>query len=262
MMTQLTPATLQAHFCGQFHVNASRRRGFEGFTVRSPFGWGDGDSFLVFIYRTDFGKWHVTDNGNTLSILSLEENDLCKEGREEMLTALLDRFGISQQVNGELQIVVENDDFTDAVFRFLQCQSMICTLPLITRKPMRCTLQDDLRAATTMAFPMGILFENWTDEQIDKAGNYTVDVRILTRSGPVFVFGAANDHWAMKSIITANYFKRHNYSSHDMVVVQRDSQTSEQVSRQLSDTFPRQVRWEEADGIDSLANKLHYALPR
>lgn len=94
------------------------REGINRYIVSTPFMFDDGDHLLI-ILKQENGVWYLTDEGYTFMRVSYDEIDVEKATKDKTINAVL-RFYNIKNVEGELRVYIENDDYGDALFSFIQ----------------------------------------------------------------------------------------------------------------------------------------------
>jgi hypothetical protein len=117
----------------------------------------------------------------------MKERDWKKGRRAEIIEEVLSMFEVTRE-DGELRRRVDNDAFGDALFDYIQALSKITDIRFLKREIVRSTFLDDFREFVRERVPPERRTFSWTDSEHDPDGTYPVDVRIVGRRRPLFLF--------------------------------------------------------------------------
>src|SRR3990167_6186676 len=94
--------------------------GMERFRIFTPFMFEDGDH-LAIVMKKDNGNWVLSDEGHTYMHLTydLDEKDLQRGTRQKIITNALSVYKVDDR-EGELIISIEDDQYGDALYSFIQ----------------------------------------------------------------------------------------------------------------------------------------------
>ena len=93
------------------------------YQVFTPFGFGDGDHFVIILKSKENGEMFLTDEGHTYMHLSYREpmSPIWPEVRDKAIEDALKEYGV-QEREGELTIAIDKiDEASDALHNFVQC---------------------------------------------------------------------------------------------------------------------------------------------
>lgn len=214
--------------------------GADRFRVFIPFGFDDGDEFAIVLKREGDG-WLLSDEAHTYMHLSydIDLDDLRKGQRARIISNALNMFGINDR-DGELVIPVQDEQYGDALFSFVQGLARIANVTQLSRRIVRSTFLEDFRllmAKITSDVPRH--FE-WYDEERDQDGKYTVDCRVDTATAPLFIQALANERSTRDATIAFLKFAQWNIPFEPVGVFDDRSAISPSVLARFDDVCPTQ----------------------
>jgi hypothetical protein len=126
-----------------------RAEGPDRFRVTTPFRFGDGDHFGIVLKR-EGERWILTDEAHTMMHLSywLDEKELETGNRHEIIHSSLARFFVEDR-DGEFIISIDEEQYGDALFNFVQAISKVTDVSFLSRERVRSTFLEDLRSSFT-----------------------------------------------------------------------------------------------------------------
>src|SRR4030066_1146707 len=94
--------------------------GVNRYRVFTPFMFEDGDHLSI-VLKGENGKWVLSDEGHTYMHLTydIEEKDLQRGTRQKIITNAMSVFKV-QDREGELVITIEDSQYGDALYSFVQ----------------------------------------------------------------------------------------------------------------------------------------------
>jgi len=183
------------------------KEGLSRYRVLNPFVFGDGDH-LVVVMKQEGGRWILSDEGHTYMHLtySLDEKDLHRGTRQKIITNTLSAYGVRDR-DGELVLPVEDGEYGNALYSFVQALLRITDVTYLSREVVRSTFLEDFRVFMSEAAPEERRSFDWFDRERDPEQNYRVDCRINTMPRPLFVFALVNDERTRDANITILRFE-------------------------------------------------------
>lgn len=174
----------------------------ERFRVFAPFGFDDGDEFVIVLARED-DHWVLSDEAHTYMHLSYDVDlaDLRSGRREEIIANALAAFEIEDR-NGELVRPVRDGAFGDALFSFVHGLLRIADVSYLSRSNVVSTFVADFQAMLQGVASEERLSFNWHDRDRDPKGRYSVDCRINGLDRPLVVHALPNDRKTLDATIT------------------------------------------------------------
>jgi len=216
-----------------------RPRGAGEFAVVTPFQFGDGDHYVIYLRALDDGRYELSDGGYTFMHISYQDMDLERATRAQIIENALAR---SQVVNdeGELRLTVPGDQVGEGLFTFIQTITHLSDVEYLKRERARNTFMEDLRGALEDMLDPSVRTFDWYDEASDPQRMYQVDCRVDGPAGPLFIFGLLNDDRCRDATITISHFERHNGNFVSMGIFQDQQQINRKVLARFTDVVDRQ----------------------
>ena len=176
--------------CEQVRVESE---GVNRFRVFTPFMFEDGDH-LAIVLTQQGSQWELTDEGHTLMHLTydLDEKDLRSGGRQKIISNALAAFSVEER-DGELAIAIDDDQYGDALYSFIQALLRIADVSYLSRERVRSTFMDDFRTFFSENLPQECIEFDWHDAKNDPEGRYPVDCIIRNKETQIFVYALLND---------------------------------------------------------------------
>ncbi|APH38545.1 DUF1828 domain-containing protein [Methanohalophilus halophilus] len=227
--------TLRESVCQELEIF---QEGKERYVVDTPFGFDDGDSFVI-VLKKDEGGWHFTDEGHTLMHLSYYDLDIpsTKGKRRSFFNNILETHNIEDR-NGELIIRIENEQYGDSLFSFIQALTKITDLSFIRKQHISSLFKEDFKEYMKQTFGDKCTF-SYSEPKHDPDGNYVVDCYVdLDR--PLLIFALTGDYRCKDAIITCLAFKEWGYTFNSIGVFEESKNISPKVLAQSMDWVDKQ----------------------
>jgi len=212
--------------------------GKERLIVSTPFTFEDGDHLCILLKKSE-NRWYFTDEGHTFMHLSYDDLDVDKGTRRKIIDTVLGTYQI-QNAEGELRCLVENGDFGDALFTFVQGIIKITDVAYLRRERLRSLFMEEFRSFLEESIPAERYTFNYRDPQHDPEGKYTVDCRINSRRRPLFLFGIPNDDKCRDVTITCLQFEKFEVPFIVAAVFENQEEINRKVLARFSDVCERQ----------------------
>lgn len=108
--------------------------GVERFRVFTPFKFEDGDHLALILKKED-DRWLLSDEAHTFMHLTydIDEKDLRSGRRQEIISNILSIFKVEDQ-EGELLLEVQNNQYGESLFSFIQALIKISDVSYLTRE--------------------------------------------------------------------------------------------------------------------------------
>ena len=214
--------------------------GVNRYRVFTPFLFEDGDHLAVVLKR-EANAWVLSDEGHTYMHLTydLEEKDLQRGSRQKIISNALSVFSV-QDCDGELRLVIPQEQYGDALFSFVQALLKITDVSYLSRERVRSTFMEDFRAFMEATVPENRRAFDWHDPQHDPEGKYLVDCRINGLPKPLMVFALPGDDKVRDATISLLQFERWNVPHRSLGVFEDQEETNRKVLARFSDMCEKQ----------------------
>ena len=181
--------------------------GEERFRVFTPFMFEDGDQ-LVIVLKKVGSQWILTDEAHTYMHLTYEidEKALHSGTRGEIISRALSMFEVEDR-NGELILEVQDEDYGDALYSFVQTLLKIIDVSYLSRPRVQSTFMEDFRSLLNENVPASRISFDWHHPVHDPEGMYTVDCRINGMPEPLLVHALGNDDRVQNATIVLLQFR-------------------------------------------------------
>jgi hypothetical protein len=238
--------------CSQINL---LREGVNRYRVLNPFMFEDGDH-LAIILKYEHNRWNLTDEGHTFMHLSyeLDIKDLQKGTRREIVENALSNYNIRNH-DGELIIFIEDEQFGDSLFSFVQAILKISDVTYLTRERVRSTFYQDFKEFISSKINEERLTFSWHDPEKDPQGNYKVDCRINGMPMPVFLFALQNDDQVRDATITLHQFEKWALAFRTLAIFEDQEEINRRVLARFSDVADKQFS-SLSSNKDRIANYL------
>ena len=221
----------------KIHLNAE---GIGRYRVFTPFRFDDGDHLTIVLQRVN-EQWILSDQAHTYMHLTydIDEKDLHRGNRQKIISNTLSVFNVEDR-DGELTVNVQNDQFGDALYSFVQALLKITDVAYLSRARVESTFLEDFRTLFTESVPEGRRTFDWHHPDLDPRAMYAVDCRINGMPRPLFVHALTSDGKTRDATITLLQFQKWEIQFHSLVIFDDQESINRKVLARLSDVCDKQ----------------------
>jgi len=210
------------------------------YRISVPFTFNDGDC-LVIVLKQVGDQWVLSDEGHTYMHLaySIEASRLEYGTRRQMIVQALRMFQV-QERGGELVLPIEDNDYAEALWSFVQALLKIIDVTYLSQERVRSTFLEDFQAFfETMIAPERRTFE-WYDAEHDPDKRYVVDCRINGLARPLFIYALTNDDRVRDATIGIAHFVRAGFKFYSVGIFEDQTVINRRVLARFTEFCDRQ----------------------
>jgi len=235
MNLELIGKEFKTKICDEINI---AQEGLNRVIVFNPFMFDDGDHLVVLLKSVE-GKWLFTDEGHTFMHVSYDDIDIDTGTRKKIIDSVLLSYGIKNQ-EGELITEVQDNQFGDALYSYLQGLIKITDINYLTRERIRSTFMEDFITFIEETVPSDRRIFNYHDKQHDPDGKYIIDYKINGIPKPLFVFGVQNDDKCRDITIACLKYEQFGIPFRTMAIFEDQESINRKVLARFSDVCDKQ----------------------
>lgn len=213
-----TPAAIKELLCSQWCSEATVAEDQGGLRLSLPLYESDGDAVTVWL-RPEVGGWKISDSGTTFMRMSYEMDiDLLLTGqRARVLESILGESQLSN-VDGELEMVVEEGDLGTALLAFGQAIGRIGDIRLWNKTRVVKTFYDDLAAELVRIAGRDRVVRDYQVPGLANSEDYPIDFYLSGGNQPLYVFGIPSGEKAKLATIIVQQLVQSGHSFESLIV--------------------------------------------
>lgn len=210
------------------------------FRVFTPFRFDDGDHLSI-VFKKENNQWLISDEGHTYLHLSyrIDPQDLETGTRKELIEYALNEFQVQDRY-GELIIKVENNEYGNALYRFIQVLIKITDISYLSRERVKSTFEDDFRSLIENNIPKNRYTFDWYDQEHDPDGAYEVDCYINNLTNPLYIYALSNDNQVRDTTISLLQFEKWENNFYPIAIFENQDKLNKKICKKFSKVCEKQ----------------------
>jgi hypothetical protein len=240
--------------CGEVQVRKTKDGALQ---VVTPFYYGDGDSFELYIEEGPAGSIKLTDYGMTMMHLSYERDvTALQEGaRGKLFDQILASSDLYEE-DGKMVKDATLENLGSSILEFGQALTRVHDLSFLDRERVSSAFSEDLKRLLFQHVPKTSVQEGFV---VRPGGeDYKIDFRIETKRAPLFLFGIQDATKAMRVTIVLQHWIQRAENFDSLIVFQDQSSIPRGDLARLSNVAGTQIASLEAE--PEFARKIERAL--
>lgn len=214
--------------------------GLDRYRVLTPFRFDDGDHLCI-VLKLLGEQWVLSDEAHTFMHLTydIDESDLHRGTRQKIISNALSVFSVDDS-DGELRLDVQDQQFGNALYSFVQALLKISDVSYLSRERIRSAFWEDFKSLVEERVPEDRREFRWHHPTQDPNSNYTVDCRINSMPRPIFVHALDNDRSTRDATIALHQFERWGLTFRPLAIFQDQETIGRKVLARYTDVGENQ----------------------
>lgn len=210
------------------------------FRIFTPFRFDDGDHLSI-VFKKENNQWLISDEGHTYLHLSyrIDLEDLETGIRKELIEYALNEFQVEDRY-GELIIKVKNNEYGNALYRFIQVLIKITDISYLSKERVKSTFYEDFRSLIEENIPKNRYTFDWYDQEHDPDGVYEVDCYINNLATPLYIYALSNDNKVRYTNISLLQFEKWENNFYPIAIFEDQSKLTKKVLTKFSKVCKKQ----------------------
>ncbi|QRF75325.1 hypothetical protein Thermo_00821 [Thermoplasmatales archaeon] len=219
-------------------------KGVETYLVTTPFCFDDGDGYVIYIKRGLDGLY-LTDGGHTMMHLSywMDTNQLIREEgeRSDLFNGILRAYHVAYSDGRLIMQLPENtESFGNYFLTYIQAITKITDIDYLSKERVRKSFLNDLVIFLREKYGERAR-EKWSNPEYDKAGTYSVDIRLDLAKVPIYVYAAWSNERALSVVVSILTHRERRERFRSLVIHEYVEELSKPTLKKIMDASDKQI---------------------